>query len=709
MSPIRPCLLALAAPLAAAPSALADFVTLAWIDSDNFNVQVTEIPDLDQVRMSGGGSFGLPGNGTTYCVPTSAMNIMAYAATHGFPSLKPGNADWQLQSQYLPAGLALLQMGQFMNTNTTGGTGPSDAFEGVKSWLYGHPEFVASSYVAGNNYAPALEDMAGVMLGGGLVMACYGRYTVEGYFGSIPIIQRDGGHCTTLSRAVSAGNAKLAWVRDPASGGSDAFSQSTFANRTLALEEKAVMTGNSITQLKVMTAVDYDAEKTKNAYFDSYISLRPKAGLSFVNTPNGPLLKLALAGLLQGYGGPDTKTFGWDLASTVLDAVMGPDGNHVYVLSETPGAGPASVSSLELASSKVTPLLEVPGAQRLFFGRDRSLYAAQDGLLQRIQMDDEPPTVTSKPIPYPVDGLVFDDKVDEVVMLAVGPRRIVRYPFHLDGLPAVTSLPASIPSTIEPELALSPSDGRLWMIESASSKLFAFDAATGAVETVEVAGVSGATAVDVDDQGNLFVTHKNGLAVLRPAESGYEAWPLSPWSTEPGAPRFRIDRSRTNIDPLVHSGPAWRNLTPDSLVGLVDGETIEDCAGAAEVEAYGSGKAGASGPAPILAAKEVPVQGTELGVTLSGATPGSLAFLLVGATPLALPFDEGTMLVLPDLILPFPELVPATGTQSLSAPLSGTPETCGASFYFQAMYRDPGAPGYLESAQTNGLRLTIGS
>ena len=57
------------------------------------------VPDFDQVRAL------LPGTGLTYCVPTSAMDWMAYISHHGYPSVNPGDHSpwfWWGAVQYNP-------------------------------------------------------------------------------------------------------------------------------------------------------------------------------------------------------------------------------------------------------------------------------------------------------------------------------------------------------------------------------------------------------------------------------------------------------------------------------------------------------------------------------------------------------------------------------------------------------------------------------
>src|SRR5438105_11570133 len=52
------------------------------------------IPDIDQRRLGGQWVLGLPNTGTMYCEPASVMDLYAYIANHGYPSLSPGAGDW---------------------------------------------------------------------------------------------------------------------------------------------------------------------------------------------------------------------------------------------------------------------------------------------------------------------------------------------------------------------------------------------------------------------------------------------------------------------------------------------------------------------------------------------------------------------------------------------------------------------------------------
>ena len=121
---------------------------------------------------------------------------------------------------------------------------------------------------------------------------------------------------------------------------------------------------------------------------------------------------------------------------------------------------------------------------------------------------------------------------------------------------------------------------------------------------------------------------------------------------------------------------------------------------------FGSGCAGSAGT-PLLAAdgNNLPWQGENFGVELSGLPPGNLTFLALGGSrtqwgPLPLPVALGglapgcSVLVSQDVILP---VANATGTANWSAPM---PFLRGASFYLQGIVVDPVNP--LQLTFSNG-------
>ncbi|MBI4881069.1 MAG: hypothetical protein HY812_15640 [Planctomycetes bacterium] len=129
------------------------------------------------------------------------------------------------------------------------------------------------------------------------------------------------------------------------------------------------------------------------------------------------------------------------------------------------------------------------------------------------------------------------------------------------------------------------------------------------------------------------------------------------------------------------------------------------CSSTAVATSYGAGKPGTAG-VPVLSSTNLPKIGTTADLTISNGLAGAApVLLLAGFAPAAMPFDGGTLLVTPAFVVGLP---PLGAGGSLVLPVPITPWADGVHVYFQAMFFDPGATGYYQSAQTNGLDWTVG-
>ncbi|MBL8766237.1 MAG: VCBS repeat-containing protein [Planctomycetes bacterium] len=129
--------------------------------------------------------------------------------------------------------------------------------------------------------------------------------------------------------------------------------------------------------------------------------------------------------------------------------------------------------------------------------------------------------------------------------------------------------------------------------------------------------------------------------------------------------------------------------------------------GAARVEVYGFGKPGTNGE-PTLGVLGAPILGAPFGLRIESGLPSAVPVLFVGAQRAALPFDAGTLNVLPLLTLVLP---PLDGAGRIELPLSLPPAPVFAGFVLdaQAVFADPGATGFLQTAQTKGLEMVFGT
>lgn len=125
-------------------------------------------------------------------------------------------------------------------------------------------------------------------------------------------------------------------------------------------------------------------------------------------------------------------------------------------------------------------------------------------------------------------------------------------------------------------------------------------------------------------------------------------------------------------------------------------------------ESYGVGKPGSNG-VPALVALGPPQLGAASGLRIENGLPGAVPLLFLGLSPSALPFDRGTLLVIPSgpiLVLP---VFSAVGSVDLPAVLPPLPSLRGADLYFQSMHIDPVSIGPYQTAQSQGLHWTLGN
>lgn len=139
--------------------------------------------------------------------------------------------------------------------------------------------------------------------------------------------------------------------------------------------------------------------------------------------------------------------------------------------------------------------------------------------------------------------------------------------------------------------------------------------------------------------------------------------------------------------------------------GLWDGL----CGG--DIASYGAGTAGTGGFVPVIDAVGCPTIGDTISIVTSNALGGTRGLIAIGLGPAAIPLFGGTLLTFP-IATTRPSFlggalnVPGAGFGTLAVPISNNPIFVGSTFYFQAGYFDPGAPGGFSFS--NGVAVTNG-
>lgn len=604
--------------LVAAPAA-GDVLVSTYTDEDNYQFQRTGIPDLDQERV------GLVNLGACHCVPTCTMNLLIYAANHGFPNVAPGPGDWSGANLYLEATQAISDLGQEMAICYGGGVeGECDptvcdfngdcvltcgsrsselATIGLLDWLGGEADkFNVSYYLAAGNMAPRLHHLAqvSVLAGAPLMRVNYGRYSVVAFTpNNEPIYRRGGGHAMSFVGCQSSGTAKTLIVRNPGASEvpqPDLFGQSPFANTEFSVNEQeirvTIQSGGVIVSWDTRMMSRVGASGGQLQMLDVVAWIQPKKGYSFTSS-NVIVIPTGDSGFGIKLPGPQVIPIS---GGSVVD--IAPDAFGVgYLTLVLPEVGAPQVKYVNLATRQQSLVAEIGGASALASGRKHDLYvigsaAGSPGEVRRLvpaprgDLGDYAQTSDLLTLPFGIDAAVYDNETDQLVLVSGGLFKLVRAPRDLGtaGDPIqMWDIPTAVPLGGAMRLAIEPGTGRTWLASDASSSLYGLtvDPAGGLqVEEIARPDIQNPTCVSFDDGGRLYVRADGGVIALQRDPDGL--WQRDPDAETPfaGVPLGQtlfMSRSGGNYDPDVHVESQWENIPPDQLPDI--GEVIPDCLG----------------------------------------------------------------------------------------------------------------------------------
>jgi hypothetical protein len=574
----------LAAALVTLPCAAAasgDIVTSWYLHPFAYEYEVLHMPDFDQRRGPGAGAYALPNDGNYYCVPTSAADLLAYAADHGFPNTPPGHRNWQHQSNYNDAGMFIDDLGDIMGTTPSGGTGGDGMMDGINAMIGPGGQLTASIYYIdpGAYFLPGPAHMAQAGVLGGIVSFAYGRYEAVDVLGNMVLDDRVGGHQVVLAHAKYVNFDQQLGVRDPADSGVNT-TQSTFKTKYYDVSSETVRFQCLDASCQVnVTALNWDPANDKMAVIDSYVVMKPMSGYTW-KTSNDTFVITALTP--QNFFGQILDPVqSWDLPIPAPpdDLVIAPDQSGWYVLQK------GFLDFIDAATGKPVGPVDVPGGRAMVMGRKRNLLVVGDDTLMSFPTDRdelEPDAITF-PL-KPVDGIAYDDATDEVILVSSLGHALFAYPDEdITVNPHIHFIPDGVEIGFGASVAVAPAGldmPRFWVGSPASSMIYGFGGTeNGAFETINVPELGDITSLSFDDRGHLFVPNGEQVVELRRLDAN-EWIALSPDESYFGGaevgPLFRVTCSRTNFDPALHGGPAWENIHPDDIEG---GDVVEDCVG----------------------------------------------------------------------------------------------------------------------------------
>ena len=553
-----------------------------YLDKDNFSINYSHFPDVDQKRAQNGSDPGLPGNGGQYCVPSTTFNLFAYIANHGYPNIDPlGPNDWQSANRYTEVTNWISEIGTEMGTSASDGTTGAGCYNAITAWLP-MDKFTVTNNYADQSYCPTVEDMTKMGLNGSIMSVSYAEWYEDkdssmGEKSTRDVVYvRHGGHILTFTGSYAGFFSKEIYLRDPWSGDS-MISQSTFVHKSLFWEEQLVPVAGGHTRSMCNLQVHQGVSTTY--YLDGVLSIRPKSGFSlslnltslFLYYP--PQLQLDNSGVLE------SKEFPSPTGMEIEDVCMGPDLNDFYVVVQDPGG--TSLWWIDIITGDTAPIDSnlIGNPKKVVLGRKRGLYVVDGEEIVHLHIDNWPPTEMARvPVLEPVHAWSYDLESDELLFLNFNSRELKKYDWQLLRSQLVDEIPPEVPLGSVGEIALDPHSDHFWIVTDASPSLYSVAPIVGAsglffAGQIDDPNLTMPTSIQVDDSGHLFVCNEG--VFLEFENTVARSWSLivdSPFTGYAAHRMARVTTNRTNFDPATMIGPGYQNIEPD-----LEGNPVPDC------------------------------------------------------------------------------------------------------------------------------------
>lgn len=536
--------------VAGAPAAEANWFA-AISGPTQYWAKFTKMPDFDQVRS------GLPGDGSMYCVPTSAVNLLAYIAHHGYPDIFPGDHSqpfWHTQSAYNESTNALAVMGTLMNTSAVDGTYGGPAEFGLNLVL-DHRFIVVHRWLNGGE-TPRFDDIASHLRAKHPVMACVGWYSDDG-----TVLSRNGGHCFAVVKVQRSGDAREITIHDPANEQSNLFTQSPALQQTYDIEPRFRFVNGGPRVIDKM--VGYGS-----GYIDSYFAIVPLTGLATSVDFTTLLLLNPLTFTFDDT--PDVVQIPAPGIITAL-APSPTDPSSIVTTAPIPGGPGSTIWKFDPETREFESLLEVDDAQAAVFDRFGRLYVLDGRTIRCFAFVEGRLTEEASVVPTePVKGMTYSDATDELVVIA--DTMVRRFGPGLEELLPAVQIPEEVVLEGETFIA-SHMSARGFFVTSEGSPavyhLVPFEPARA--EEFEVSIIA---AGEVDIPNGLTIadgpciafsdsTGKVQVWCFDAAKGVWELQPDHPLAGREAGVGVQMRRSRTNFDPELHATPAYNNILPE--------------------------------------------------------------------------------------------------------------------------------------------------
>lgn len=549
------------------------------------------LPDHDQRRNTAVGVIGLQNNGSQYCVPTCTTDILTYLQNHGYPALGmgPGPGPWLGNlGIYNAFSTDIEALAGLMNTDPMGGTGGTNAFNGVTEWIdnSGYAgDIVVSMFGMNINNAPELGDIAFC-----LIARCPISISVGWYENTVATtFVRRGGHCVAVSRLPDfCTTLQRISIRDPGSStGSDAFSQAPGTTETYNIVVQSIIrraaSDNSVVYSGPAVRMLSYGSANRTAIIDGYRAYFPAFGLSACNNPvNGSCVTQHIPNpAFTGHTPTTHQTF--PAGSAILDLDIAADNLSSWFVQRS-AAGDYSIWRSRFGSQPAQqslPTLAAFSPQRLCSTNDpRTLFFLGTNPNILLRLNTSTGVVTPLSIAAAATALCFDHQRNELVVFSSTARSVTRIDPATGAPLSARTLPSSVALGSEPRIAICPKGSYIWLTSGVNTGYGLInDTATTLTIAATISAAQPLHGVDADSRGRVFTT-SNGqtLEFMEPVPPV----PGGPWTPVSGGkfaaladgPIFKIARHRTNYTRAIHDADEETlAILPDIIA-----PSVADCA-----------------------------------------------------------------------------------------------------------------------------------